>query len=123
VKFGKHPNGAQRYACHNEECSRSVFQLDYKYRACESGAKFRILEMVINGSGVRDIARVLHISTDVVIDTLKKENWNQQVNLTYLKFRKDASEIVIELVCVEEGRWMRCGLMFMIKHSVGFGMQ
>jgi transposase-like protein len=72
VKFGKQSNGAQRYACRNEECSRSVFQLDYKYHACEPGVKFRILEMAINGSGVRDIARVLHISADVVIDTLKK---------------------------------------------------
>jgi hypothetical protein len=79
--------------------------------------------MAINGPGVRDISRVLHISADVAIDTLKKENWNQQVNLTYIKSRKDASEIVVELVCVEEGRWMRCGLMFMIKGiSVGFGM-
>jgi hypothetical protein len=28
--------------------------------------------MTINDSGVRDISRVLHISTDVVIDILKK---------------------------------------------------
>ncbi|MDR2700465.1 MAG: hypothetical protein LBC12_06670 [Nitrososphaerota archaeon] len=67
MKFGKHPNGAQRYAYHNEECSRSIFQLDYKYRTCEPRAKFRILEMAINGPGVRDIARVLNMSTDVVI--------------------------------------------------------
>jgi transposase-like protein len=72
VKFGKRPNGVQRYACRNEECSRSAFQLDYKYRACEPGVKFRILEMAINGSGVRDISRVLHMSADVVIETLKK---------------------------------------------------
>ncbi|MDR2204236.1 MAG: hypothetical protein LBE76_08115 [Nitrososphaerota archaeon] len=78
VKFGKHLTGVQRYACHNEECSRSVFQLDYKYHACESGVKFRILEMAINGSGVRDIARVLHISADVVIDTLKKRRFIQK---------------------------------------------
>ena len=61
---------------------RSVFQLDYKYRACEPGVKFRVLEMIINCSGIRDISHVLHISADVVIDTLKKENGNQQVNLT-----------------------------------------
>ena len=72
VKFGKRPNGVQRYACRNEKCSRTAFQIDYKYRACEPGVKFRILEMAINGSGVRDISRVLHISADVVIETLKK---------------------------------------------------
>ncbi|MDR2700317.1 MAG: transposase, partial [Nitrososphaerota archaeon] len=64
----------QKYACRNEGCSRLVFQLDYKYHACESGVKFRIFERAINGLGVRDIVRVLHISVDVVIDALKKEN-------------------------------------------------
>ncbi|MDR2699540.1 MAG: hypothetical protein LBC12_01790 [Nitrososphaerota archaeon] len=49
-----------------------MFQLDNKYHACEPGVKFRILEMAINDSGVRDISHVLHISTDVIIDTLKK---------------------------------------------------
>jgi transposase-like protein len=73
VKFGKHPRGAQRYACQNEECSRSIFQIDYKYHACEPGMKLLILEMAINGSGVRAISRVLHISADVVIDTLKNK--------------------------------------------------
>ena len=72
VKFGKRPHGVQRYACRNEKCSQTAFQIDYKYHACEPGVKFRILEMAINGSGVRDISRVLHISVDVVIDTLKK---------------------------------------------------
>ncbi|MDR2204442.1 MAG: hypothetical protein LBE76_09190 [Nitrososphaerota archaeon] len=62
----------QRYACHNEKCLRKIFQLYYKYHTCASGAKFRILEMAINGSKVRDISRVLHINADVVIDTLKK---------------------------------------------------
>ena len=72
VKFGKRPDGVQRYACRNEKCSQTVLQLDYKYHACEPGVKFRILEMAINSSGVRDISRVLHISADVVIETLKK---------------------------------------------------
>ncbi|MDR2700443.1 MAG: hypothetical protein LBC12_06545 [Nitrososphaerota archaeon] len=49
-----------------------MFQLDNKYHACEPGVKFRILKMTINGPGVRDISHVLHISTDVIIDTLKK---------------------------------------------------
>ncbi|MDR2204188.1 MAG: hypothetical protein LBE76_07865 [Nitrososphaerota archaeon] len=69
------------------------FNFTTNARACAPGVKFRILEMAINGSGVRGIARVLHVSVDVVIDTLKKENWNQQVNLTYIKSRKNASDI------------------------------
>jgi transposase-like protein len=34
--------------------------------------KQQILEMTLNGSGIRDIARVLHISPTTVIDELKK---------------------------------------------------
>ncbi|HJW27793.1 MAG TPA: IS1-like element transposase [Saprospiraceae bacterium] len=34
--------------------------------------KQRIVEMAINGSGIRDTARVLDISTDTVISELKK---------------------------------------------------
>jgi transposase-like protein len=80
-----------------------VFQLDYKYHACEPGVKFRILEMAINGSRVRDISRVLHISTDVIIDTLKKRKLNQQVNLTYIKSRKDAQKSLLNLFVSKRG--------------------
>jgi len=48
------------------------FNLATNIPSVNRGVKFRVLEMVINGSGVRDISRVLHISADVVIDTLKK---------------------------------------------------
>ena len=34
--------------------------------------KQQIVEMTLNGSGVRDIARVLHISTSTVMRELKK---------------------------------------------------
>lgn len=34
--------------------------------------KQQIIEMTLNGSGVRDIARVLHISPATVIQELKK---------------------------------------------------
>ncbi len=34
--------------------------------------KQKIVEMTLNGSGVRDIARVLHISPTTVIQELKK---------------------------------------------------
>jgi transposase-like protein len=60
VKFDKQPNGAQRYACRNEECSRSVFQLNYKYHACEPGVKNRILERVINGRCAQYFTRTSH---------------------------------------------------------------
>ncbi|MBF0175789.1 MAG: IS1 family transposase [Magnetococcales bacterium] len=29
VKFGKQPNGEQRYLCQNESCKRRIFLLNY----------------------------------------------------------------------------------------------
>jgi transposase-like protein len=41
-------------------------------KACEPGVKEQIVEMSINGSGIRDTARVLKINKNTVISTLKK---------------------------------------------------
>jgi len=46
--------------------------LKYRYRAYEQGIKEQIVEMAINGSGIRDTARVLNINKNTVISTLKK---------------------------------------------------
>ncbi len=44
----------------------------YRYKAYEPGVKEQVVEMAINGSGIRDTARVLHINKNTVIATLKK---------------------------------------------------
>jgi len=85
VKAGSSPNGTQKYKCRSSECTHSVFQLTYTYNGYKPNIEFDILHMAINGSGVRDTARVLSVSCDLVISVLKKKmNWNQQVNLNYL---------------------------------------
>ena len=38
--------------------------------------KEQIVDMALNGSGIRDTARVLYISTSTVIKELKKRNLN-----------------------------------------------
>jgi len=72
IKAGKQPNGAQRYRCRNAECRRTIFQLDYSDQGRLPETKRQIVEMALNGSGVRDTARVLGISTDTVLNELKK---------------------------------------------------
>jgi transposase len=62
-------DGHQRYRCQN--CRRS-FQLDYTNNACKPAVKETIIDMAMNGSGVRDTARVLKIDIGTVISTLKK---------------------------------------------------
>jgi len=43
-----------------------------RYRAYQAGIKEQAVEMVINGSGIRDTARVLKIDKNTIISTLKK---------------------------------------------------
>ena len=73
-KAGK-PNGIQRYHCNNKDCHCKIFQTEYKYNACKPDVKFKILEMAMNGSGIRDTARVLDINKDTVMDVLKKKKF------------------------------------------------
>jgi transposase-like protein len=46
--------------------------LNDRYRACQAGIKDQVVEMAINGSGLRDTARVLKINKNTIISTLKK---------------------------------------------------
>ncbi len=52
-KAGKSKNGEQRYQCMTTECSKKTFRLQYRYRAYIPGVKEQIIDMAINGSGVR----------------------------------------------------------------------
>jgi transposase-like protein len=72
VKHGQTSDGKQRFLCQNPECARHTFLLDYVYKGRIPDVKQQIVDMTMNGSGIRDIARVLHISPTTVIDTLKK---------------------------------------------------
>jgi len=72
-RYGKQPNGEQRYRCHNRECPRTIFLLHYHDKGRLPAVKQQIVDMTLNGSGVRDIVRVLGVSSATVIDVLKKK--------------------------------------------------
>lgn len=74
VKRGKTEQGKQRYLCTNVECSAKTFILDYSYNGHLREVKSQIIDMAVNGSGIRDTARVLRISPTTVIHELKKKN-------------------------------------------------
>lgn len=74
VKHGKTAEGKQRYKCRNSQCTRHSFVLEYSYRGYLPTVKQQICEMVLNGSGIRDTARVLKISPTTVIEALKKRS-------------------------------------------------
>jgi transposase-like protein len=77
VKNGKSDEGKQRYRCRKAECSRSSFIREYSYRGYLPNVKQQIADMAVNGSGIRDTARVLKISPTTVIETLKKRSFSR----------------------------------------------
>src|ERR671926_535681 len=81
IKAGKQANGAQRYRCQNGQCARRIFLLQYQDRGRAPDIRRQVVDMALNGSGIRDTARVLRVSPTTVIAVLKnKESGLQQVN-------------------------------------------
>jgi insertion element IS1 protein InsB len=74
VKYGQQPNSEQRYRCNNQYCQRRIFLLQYHNTAWVQEVKQQIVEMALNGSGIRDTARVLGVSSTTVMSTLKKKH-------------------------------------------------
>jgi transposase-like protein len=72
VKNGKSNEGKQRYLCRHQDCRRRSFVRDYTYRGYLPSIKQQTTDMAVNGSGIRDTARVLKISPTTVIEELKK---------------------------------------------------
>ncbi len=74
VRHGQTRQGKQRYRCREQRCGGRTFLLDYSYMGQSLEVKRQIVDMAMNASGIRDTARVLHISTHTVIKELKKRN-------------------------------------------------
>lgn len=68
-KHGYARSGEARYRCRS--CQRS-FQLTYLYEGNKPDTPHKIVEMAMNGRGVRDTSRVLGVSITTVIAHLKK---------------------------------------------------
>ena len=78
IKGGKTTAGTQRYKCQNADCPHYSFQLDLIYKGRLPEIKKQIVDMALNGSGIRDTARVLQISPTTVIHERKKRSDPQQ---------------------------------------------
>ena len=74
IKAGKQANGAQRYQCQNGRCARRILLLQYQDRGRVPEVRRQVVDMALNGSGIRDTARVLRISPTTVIAILKKSS-------------------------------------------------
>ena len=72
IKAGTQPNGTQRYRCQHAACKRTIFQLTHVAHGRRPETQRQIVEMALNGSGIRDTARVLQVSPVTVLRVLKK---------------------------------------------------
>jgi transposase-like protein len=73
IKGGKTTAGQQRYKCQNPDRPHYSFQLDLLYKGRAPAIKEQIVDMRLNGSGIRATARVLKISPTTVIQEWKKK--------------------------------------------------
>jgi transposase-like protein len=67
IKAGKQANGTQRYQCQNARCARPIFFLQYRDRGRAPEIRRQVVDLALNGSGIRDTARVLRMSPTTVI--------------------------------------------------------
>ena len=73
VKHGLSPEGKQRSRCRAcREGRGRTFLLEYSYAGQSPAVKEQIVDMAMNASGIRDTARVLHVSPTTVLKELKK---------------------------------------------------
>ena len=72
VRHGTPPEGKQRYRCRACPDHGRTFLLEYAYAGQSPEVKRQIVDMALNASGIRDTARVLHVSPTTVLKELKK---------------------------------------------------
>jgi hypothetical protein len=73
------------------------FLLDDRNRGCLPEVKQQIVDMSLNASGVRDTARVLHISTDTVPNELKKNEAALESVNTVLLHTLNPDDMVVDV--------------------------
>src|SRR5262245_60526671 len=72
IKGGHTETGKQRYRCQQTTCAHRAFVLAPAYNGRLPQIKEQIIDMALNGSGLRDTACVLKISPSTVMNELKK---------------------------------------------------
>ena len=102
IKAGITGNGKQRYKCTNNDCTTITFILDYTYIGRLLEIKEKVVEMALNGSGIRDTARVLKISTSTVISELKKTASKIEIVNTSLLSTLNAESVEVQIKKVVE---------------------
>jgi insertion element IS1 protein InsB len=110
IKAGKQANGTQRYQCQNGRCARRIFLLQYQDRGRMPEIRRQVVDLALNGSGIRDTARVLRISPTAVIAVLKKAATLQHADpVLSLPPRSRAVRVPAERAAELDERWSFVG--------------
>ena len=96
VRYGKQRHGPQRYRCNHTDCPRHIFLLAYRNHGRLPAVKHQMVDMALNGSGIRDTARVLRVSPTTVITTLKKKRQAYSKSIDII-VNKPIDQKVVEL--------------------------
>jgi transposase-like protein len=72
VRYGTQPHGTPRYRGDHVDGPRTIFLVHYHDTGRRPEVKRDLVDMTLNGRGVRDIVRVVGVSSATVIDTRKK---------------------------------------------------
>ena len=86
IKHGITAQGKPRYRCKNLRCTCHTFLVEYSHHGRRPEVKQHILEMTMHGRGIRDMARVLHISPTTVI-----EAWENSTSTPARQFRSTST--------------------------------
>jgi transposase-like protein len=89
VRYGKTGTGKERFRCQQRERCGRTFLGSCAYLGCLPIVKQQIVEMTLNGSGVRDIVRVLQVGPNAVLKELTKSVRPGTLTAEgFLKFRR-----------------------------------
>jgi transposase-like protein len=91
IKQGITAQGNQRYRCKQPSCPHQTFLVEYRHQGRIPEVKQQILEMTLKGSGSRDIARVLHISSNTSTNEPSNTGIQARFVLKSIKWKKRKS--------------------------------
>ena len=72
VKYGKQPNGTQRFICQNTECKRRIFLLNYQAKPHKPEARQQIIDLALGGVSVDETAHLLSIPKETVLEVFQQ---------------------------------------------------
>jgi transposase-like protein len=76
VRHGTTRQGQQRDRCREQRCAGRTFLLAYAYAGQSPDVKQQSVAMAMHASGIRDTARVVHVSPTTVMKERKKRHLN-----------------------------------------------